>query len=136
MSAALVTLSGVDKLTAVARQVVRDTPAPEPCFVSLDVRMSQIDIQPSGGRDPVEALGTLLVWTHTLTGITGTWFCTRDGDLFITLAGRGPSGVQVRVYSSIPFDGARGYVTRPADGGESVTPDELYQLALSIREGQ
>lgn len=136
MSAALVALRGVDKLTAVARQVVRDTPAPEPCFVTLDVRENQIDIQPSGSRDPVEVLGDLLVWTHTLTGITGTWSCTSDGRLFITLSGRGPSGVRVRVYSSIPFDVARGYVTRPADGGESVTPDELYQLALAIRKGQ
>jgi hypothetical protein len=136
MTAALVALRGVAKLAAIARQIVRDTPAPEPLTVTLYGSGNEIAIQPSVGWDPVDGLGALLVWTHQLTGITGTWSRTSDDRLFISLTGRGPGGVRIQVYSSIPFDFARGYVTPPADGGESVTPDELYRLALSIRKGQ
>lgn len=136
MTAALVALTGVAKLATVARLYIRDTPAPEPCFVTLDTNANQIDIQPPTRRDPVELLGALLVWSHRLTGITGTWTHTRDEHLHIILAGRGPSGVRIRVYSSIPFEYADGHVALAAGARESVTPDELYRLALEIRKGQ
>ncbi|MEU4517391.1 hypothetical protein AB0F52_01585 [Amycolatopsis sp. NPDC024027] len=123
MSAALTTLSGVAKLATVARMFVRDTPAPEPCFLTLDTRENQIDLQPSVPhcRDPVVVLGALLIWTHRLTGLTGSWRHTSDEHLHIILAGRGPAGVRIRVYSSIRFEQACGHVALVAGVGESVT---------------
>ncbi|MEU0794723.1 hypothetical protein ABZ342_32070 [Amycolatopsis sp. NPDC005961] len=136
MSAALDTLTGLDKLADVARQVVRDTPAPEPSVITIYPSQNELTFQPPHQRDPVAALGTLLVWTHQLTGITGRWTHTDDQQLHVSFAGRGPGGVRIRVYGSIPFDFARGYVALRAGGRESVTPDELYRLALEIRKGQ
>ncbi|MGW4520121.1 hypothetical protein [Amycolatopsis sp. NPDC004378] len=138
MSAALTTLAGVAKLTTVARMFVRDTPAPEPCFLTLSTHDNRIELQPSvpSRRDPVVVLGALLIWTHRLTGITGSWRHTRDGSLFIALTGRGPAGVRIQVYSSIPFTQTGGHVALAAGAGESVTPDELYRLALELRKGQ
>ncbi|WP_410640698.1 hypothetical protein [Amycolatopsis sp. lyj-346] len=138
MSAALTTLTGVAKLTTVARMFVRDTPAPEPCFLTLNPHDNQIELQPTvpTRRDPVAVLGALLIWTHRLTGIAGSWRHTRNGALFIELTGRGPAGVRIQVYSSIPFTQTGGHVALAAGAGESVTPDELYRLALEIRKGQ
>jgi hypothetical protein len=137
MSAVLTTLTGVVKLATVARTFVCDTPAPEPCFLTLNTYDNQIELQPRvpGGRDPVVVLGALLIWTHRLTGITGTWRHTSGGSLFIALTGRGPAGVRIQVYSSIPFTQTGGHVALAAGAGESVTPDELYRLALEIRKG-
>jgi hypothetical protein len=138
MTAALVPLTGVAKLAAVAVAYVRDTPAPEPCYITLNPGDNEIDLQPDVpfGRDPVIVLGALLVWTHRLTGITGTWTHGTDGALFISLTGRGPSGVHIRVYSSIPYRAARRHVALVKGFRESVTPDELYRLALELRKGQ
>jgi hypothetical protein len=136
MSAALDTLTGLDKLADVARQVVRDTPAPEPSVITIYPSRNEVNIQPPHTSDPVAALGMLLVWTHRLTGITGTWTHTDDKHLHVSFSGRGPAGVGIRVYGSIPFDFARDYVALRAGKRESVTPDELYRLALAIRKGQ
>jgi hypothetical protein len=138
MSAALTTLTGMVKLATVARTFVQDTPAPEPCFLTLNSHHNRIEVQPSvpSPREPVAVLGALLIWTYRLTGITGTWCHTHDGALFIELTGRGPAGVAVQVYSSIPFTQTGGHVALAQGSGESVTPDELYRLALEIRKGQ
>lgn len=138
MTAALVPLTGVAKLAAVAVAYVRDTPALEPCYITLNPAGNEIDLQPDVplGRDPVIVLGALLVWTHRLTGIAGTWTHGTDDALFISLTGRGPSGVRIRVYSSIPYQAARRHVVLNKGNRESVTPDELYRLALELRKGQ
>ncbi|MDS0137570.1 MULTISPECIES: hypothetical protein [unclassified Amycolatopsis] len=137
MTAALVPLTGVAKLAAVAVTYVRDTPAPEPCYLALNPGSQTVEIQPDVRRvDPVGVLGTLLVWTHRLTGITGDWWHTSSGELHITLTGRSPSGVRFLVYSSFPYRAARRHVALTAGARESVTPDELYRLALELRKGQ
>ncbi|MEU4245827.1 hypothetical protein AB0F15_00260 [Amycolatopsis sp. NPDC026612] len=137
MTAALVPLTGVAKLAAVAVAYVRDTPAPEPVHLSLDPGFHRVDVQPDIPRaDPVGVLGALLIWTHRLTGVTGEWWHTPGGELHITLTGRGPCGVSFLVYSSIPYRTARRHVALAASARESVTPDELYRLALELRKGQ
>jgi hypothetical protein len=138
MTAALVSLTGVAKLAAVAVALVRDTPAPEPCHVSLDPGVQTVDIQPTtvDRTDPVGVLGTLLIWTHRLTGVTGDWWHTPRGDLHISLIGRGPGGIRVKVYNSIPYRQVRRHVALDTGARESVTPDELYRLALELRKGQ
>ncbi|WP_370970086.1 hypothetical protein [Amycolatopsis sp. cg9] len=136
MTAALVPLTGVAKLAAVAVTYVRDTPAPEPCYLALNPGSHAVEIQPDVRQaTPVTVLGTLLVWTHRLTGINGDWWHTPGGELHITLTGRGPSGVRFLVYSSFPYRVARRHVALAAGARESVTPDELYRLALELRKG-
>ncbi|WP_326945734.1 hypothetical protein OG439_40340 [Amycolatopsis sp. NBC_01307] len=137
MTAALVPVTGVAKLAAIAVTYVRDTPAPEPTYLSLDLGSHRVDIQPDVSRtNPVTVLGALLVWAHRLTGVTGDWWHTPGGDLHITLTGRGPCGVSFVVYSSIAYRVARRHVALAVGARESVTPDELYRLALELRKGQ
>ncbi|MEU5257337.1 hypothetical protein [Amycolatopsis sp. NPDC021455] len=137
MTAALVPLTGIAKLATVAVTYVGDTPAPEPCYLSLNPSSHTVEIQPDVRRAaPVAVLGALLVWTHRLTGVTGDWWHTPGGDLRITLTGRGPCGVRFLVYSSITYGTARRHVALAKNARESVTPDELYRLALELRKGQ
>ncbi|ANN19736.1 hypothetical protein SD37_31700 [Amycolatopsis orientalis] len=132
MTTALVSLEGVAKLAAIATRLIRETPAPEPASVCLTPGTSSVSIQPSVGRDPVTVIGSLLVWTHSLTGLHGDWWHTSAGDLHITLHGRGPSGARVKVYSSFPYSRARKHLGLRKGDHETVTPDELYLLALEI----
>ncbi|MFF0149637.1 hypothetical protein ATK36_1249 [Amycolatopsis sulphurea] len=124
------------RLTAVAARYVRDTPAPDPASISLYPGLRRIDIQPSvPSWDRVAVLDSLLIWTHQLTGITGDWWHTPGGDLHITLTGRGPCGVTVRVYDAFPYRTVRQHVALTEGASESVTPGELYRLALELRKG-
>ncbi|HWD04077.1 MAG TPA: hypothetical protein VG674_16685 [Amycolatopsis sp.] len=137
MTTALTSTSGTARLAAVVTRWVRETPAPEPASISLRPERREVALQPSTVfGDPVATLGALLIWTHQLTGITGDWWHTAGGDLHITLTGRGPCGVTVQVYSSIPYRIARSQVALAKGKTESVTPDELYRLALELRKGQ
>jgi hypothetical protein len=133
MTTALTPLCNVAKLATIAQRFVTTTPAPEPAIITLHPRAHRIDIQPTIGPDPVSVLGCLLIWTHRLTGITGTWWHTAGNDLHITLTGRGPAGVRIRVYSSFAYHHARPHVSLAKGDTESVTPDELYRLALELR---
>ncbi len=132
MTTALAPLTGVAKLAAVATKLVRETPAPEPFSVTLHPGTFNISIQPDAGSDPVTVIGSLLIWTHGLTGLHGDWWHTRDGQLHITLNGRGPSGTKVRVYDSFPYSRARRHLSLRKGDHETVTPDELYLIALEI----
>jgi len=132
MTVALVSLDGVAKLAAIATRLVQETPAPEPASVCLTPGTSSISIQPSVGNDPVTVIGSLLIWTHSLTGLHGDWWRTAHGTLHITLRGRGPSGSRVCVYDAFPYSIARRYITLRKGDHETVTPDELYLLALEI----
>lgn len=132
MTTALAPLEGVAKLAAVATRLVRETPAPEPFSVRLEPGTFSITIQPGAMGDPVTEIGALLIWTHLLTGLKGNWWHTSVGRLHIELNGRGPSGTRVCVYGSVPYSVARRHVALRKGDHESVTPDELYLLALEI----
>jgi len=138
MTNSLAPLGTVTKLATVAERYIRDMPAPDPFSVTLYPGTGMIQIQPGGcsSATPVATLGALLVWTYPLTGVTGDWWRTAEGQLHITLRGRGPCGVRFKVYSSIPYRTARHVVVLHKGDQESVTPDELYRLALEIRKGQ
>ncbi|HVV09221.1 hypothetical protein [Amycolatopsis sp.] len=136
MTTAMTTLSGIPKIAAALVRYVRDTPAPEPTSVMLYPDKNAVDIQPSHGPDPVQTIGSLLIWTHRLTGITGEWWRTPGGDLFTILTGRGPHGITYGVYGAIPYRAVQRLVRLPQGERESVTPDELYQLALELRTRQ
>ncbi len=132
MTTALAPLEGVAKLAAIATRMVRETPAPEPFSIDLHPGTFSISIQPGGVNDPVEVIGALLIWTHSLTGLHGDWWHTSAGQLHITLRGRGPSGTRVKVYSSFSYSLARRHVDLREGDQETVTPDELYRLALEL----
>ncbi|WP_037317199.1 hypothetical protein [Amycolatopsis orientalis] len=132
MTTALVPLTGVAKLAAIATRLVRETPAPEPASVCLTPGTSSISIQPDAGTDPVTVIGSLLVWTHSLTGLHGDWWHTSSGQLHMTFRGRGPSRSQVCVYDAFPYSLARKHLALRKGDHETVTPDELYLLALEI----
>lgn len=132
MTTALAPLEGVAKLAAVATRLVRETPAPEPFSLSLEPGTHSITIHVNAGTDPVTVIGSLLIWTHALTGLHGDWWHTERGSLHITLHGRGPFGTRVQVYSSFPYSLARKHLALRKGDHETVTPDELYLLALEI----
>jgi len=132
VTTALVPLEGVAKLAAIATRLIRETPAPEPASVCLTPGTSSISIQPSVGNDPVTVIGSLLVWTHCLTGLQGDWWRTAHGSLHITFRGRGPSGSRVCVYDAFPYSLAQKHLALRKGDHETVTPDELYLLALEI----
>ncbi|MYW97189.1 hypothetical protein G3I59_42895 [Amycolatopsis rubida] len=137
MTTALVTASDTARLATVAARYVRDTPAPDPASIMLLPGQRRIEIQPSVDfGDPVAILGALLIWTHRLTGITGEWWHTSGGRLHILLTGRGPCGIEFRIYSGIAYQAVRRHVVLAKGARESVTPDELYRLALELRKGQ
>lgn len=133
MTTALSPLARVPKLARVAAQYVKAVPAPEPVSILLLPSQNQIDIQPESTWDPVNTVAALLIWAHKLTGITGGWWHTPGGYLHITLTGRGPYGVGMRIYSGFPYARAAHLLNLAPDTTESVTPDELYRLALEIR---
>jgi hypothetical protein len=133
MTTALTPLGNVAKLATIAERYVTTTPAPDPMDITLYPGKQEISLQPSIEFDPVAVLGSLLIWTHRLTGITGNWWRTASNDLHITLNGRGPAGVRFRVYSSFAYRHARSHVSLAKGDTESVTPDELYRLALELR---
>jgi len=138
MTTAVAPLGNIAKLATVAVRYVRDTPAPEPCDISISPSTHTISIQPTVTypAEPVNVLGTLLIWTHRLTGVTGDWWHIPSGDLHITLTGRGPCGTHIRVYSSFRYRDARPHVQLAKAERESVTPDELYRLALELRDAK
>ncbi|WAL66620.1 hypothetical protein ORV05_02040 [Amycolatopsis cynarae] len=134
MSTELAPVATISALATAAQRLIRITPAPTPSSVTLISPTRTIDLQPGWTPDPVHRLAGLLVWTHSLTGLTGTWWHTEDGHLYISLVGRGPFGVTVNTYSSIPFRLVKRLVRLPQGERESVTPDELYRLAIALRE--
>ena len=138
MTASLAPLGTVTRLATVAERYIRDIPTPDPASVTLYPGTGLIEIQPGGSRvsSPVATLGGLLVWTYSLTGVTGDWWHTSEGNLHITLYGRGPCGVRFKVYSSIRYHAASHVLALRKGDQESVTPDELYRLALELQKGQ
>ncbi|WP_181770347.1 hypothetical protein [Amycolatopsis pittospori] len=132
MTTALVPLEGIAKLAAIATRLVNETPAPEPASVCLTPGSSSISIQPDAGTDPVSVIGSLLIWTHCLTGLQCEWWHTSSGQLHMTLRGRGPAGSRVCVYDAFPYSLARKHLALRKGDHESVTPDELYLFALEI----
>lgn len=136
MTTAVAPLSAVPKLAGAVMRYVAATPAPEPASITLFPDMNRVDFQPEVNRDPVQAIGALLVWTHRLTGITGTWSRTiKDGPIHATLTGRGPHGITFRVFTGLSYRPLARLITLPLGHRESVTPDELYRLALELRTG-
>ncbi|WP_199432572.1 hypothetical protein [Qaidamihabitans albus] len=133
MTTAITPLGNVAKLALVARRHVTTTPAPEPCTVTLYPHDQTISLQPRVRYEPVAVLGALLIWTHRLTGIIGRWWHTPGGVLHITLTGRGPYGTRIKVYSGFPYEQASTHLRLEQGRRESVTPDELYRLALTLR---
>ncbi|NKQ53315.1 hypothetical protein HFP15_10520 [Amycolatopsis sp. K13G38] len=136
MTTALTPLATVPKLAAAVIRYVHATPAPEPVAVTLAPRDHEVSLQPRHSSDPVHTLGSLLVWTHRLTGVTGDWWHTASRDLHITLTGRGPHGITFRVYAGIPHRLVKRHVRLAPGARESVTPDEVYRLALTLRDEQ
>ncbi|WP_410600466.1 hypothetical protein [Amycolatopsis sp. lyj-90] len=132
MTTALAPLERVAKLAAIATHLARETPAPEPFSMRLEPGTFSIAIQPGHSGDAVTEIGALLIWTHLLTGLKGEWWHTNSGRLHIELNGRGPSGARVSVYSSISYTLARKHLALRKGDHETVTPDELYLLALEI----
>ncbi|MCU1685332.1 MAG: hypothetical protein JWQ81_6071 [Amycolatopsis sp.] len=133
MTTAVAPLGSIAKLATLAARLVRDTPAPEPASVTLYPESFSISVQPAHTYDPVATIGALLIWTHRLTRLHADWWHTATGDLHITVVGRGPCGTRVHVYSSFAYRLARPHVLLHKGDTESVTPDELYRLAVELR---
>jgi hypothetical protein len=136
MTSALAPLSNVAALAHTATAYVRRTPAPEPASIMLHPRQRSFDIQPGTevGDSAVAVLGSLMVWTHPLVAVTGDWWHTSRGSLHIALTGRLGNGIGVRVYDGIPIASTHGLITLPKGERESVIPDEIYRLALALRD--
>ncbi|OZM73568.1 hypothetical protein CFN78_08515 [Amycolatopsis antarctica] len=136
MSQQLVSLSTVTTLALAASRYVDSTPAPTPARVALNPHSRCIEIQPRVGYQApaVEVLGSLMVWTHRLSGITATWWCPAPDRLHITITGRLAPGITARVYDEIPTTACRSLMVLPGDSPETVTADELYVLAMALRD--
>lgn len=127
-------MAGVARMAAAIRDHVASVPQPEPACATLHPREWAADIQPRvHGADPATVIGTLLVWAHCMEGITADWWHTPEGSLHITITGRIPGGIRLKVYSAIEFTDTAGHVRLAAGQRESTSPDELYHLALALR---
>lgn len=137
MTTALTTVTRITRMATAAARYIDTVPAPEPAVVTLYPGGDVVKIQPSlYGKDAVQVLGALLIWSHQLTGITGRWHHLNDGTVLINLTGRGPYGIRFNIYYSLPHADIRRHVALPPGARESVTPDELYRLGLQIRTSQ
>ncbi|WIX82571.1 hypothetical protein QRX50_18260 [Amycolatopsis carbonis] len=67
-----------------------------------------------------EVAGALLVWANTLDDVTATLWRVPDGDsVHLSIIGRTPCGIPVRVYGGVPFD-ARVFPDLPAGAKQSM----------------
>ncbi|MET7993352.1 hypothetical protein ABZU76_20885 [Amycolatopsis sp. NPDC005232] len=68
----------------------------------------------------VEVAGALLVWANTLDDVTATLWRMPHGDLVhLSIIGRTPCGIPVRVYGGVPF-GAELFPDLPAGAKQSM----------------
>lgn len=135
MTTALSPLSTVATLAHTALHYITSVPLPEPAHVTLMPHENRIKILPRvhNYNDPVAVIGSLLLWSHRLTGITGEQWYTPSAHLHITLRGRLHNGIRIEIYDGIPYNTVRAHVRLKPRDIESITPDELYRLALDLR---
>lgn len=134
MTTTLTLTPTVARLAAAAVQFIQSVPLPESASIHLQPGEQQIAIQPKADRtDPTAVLGSLLLWSYRLTGITATQWHTPSGQLHITITGRTQPGISIQLYAGVPFSAVREHIQLEPGDTESVTPDELYHLALALR---
>jgi hypothetical protein len=121
-------------LTEAWRALLHDCPLPEPALVSLEPTVNRIAIQTGGSHDPLNHLAELLLWAYALEQVTAQWWHTRDGHLHLTIHGRTPTGVALKVYAGIPFAHCAGLVPLAVDESEGVSLDEIYTLLGLLRD--
>lgn len=121
-------------LTEAWRAFLRECPVAEPAMVSLEPTLSRISIQPGHHQDPLDHLGELLLWAYPLTQLTARWWHTPDGSLHISIDGRAPTGVGIKVYGGIPLQRCAGLVSLAVGESEGVSLDEIYTLLGLLRE--
>lgn len=130
------TSSTVDSLVGALRSHLLGRTLPAPASVNINVRCREISIQPDGSFDIVGRLSSLLLWAHTLTDVTATWWHTDEGRLHISVRGRTGGGVRLDVYAGVAFAECRGLVPLELGQSEGVSLDELYALVGLLREAQ
>lgn len=121
-------------LTEAWRALLTDCPLPEPALVSLEPTVNRITIQAGGKPDPLNHLAELLLWAYALEQVTAQWWHTRDGHLHLTIHGRIPVGVALKVYGGIPFAHCAGLVPLASGESEGVSLDEIYTLLGLLRD--
>jgi hypothetical protein len=121
-------------LTEAWRALLHDCPLPEPALVSLEPTVNRITIQAGGTQNPLDHLAELLLWAYALEQVTAEWWHTRHGHLHLTVHGRTPTGVALKVYGAIPFADCAGLVALAADESEGVSLDEIYTLLGLLRD--
>lgn len=121
-------------LTETWRALLAHCLLPEPAVVSLEPTVNRITIQAGGRHDPLDHLAELLLWACTLERVTVQWWHTRDENLHLTIHGRTPAGVALKVYGSIPFAHCAGLVPLAVDESEGVSLDEIYTLLGLLRD--
>ncbi|TVT17400.1 hypothetical protein FNH06_31675 [Amycolatopsis acidiphila] len=113
---------------------LHEHPLPEPCTVTLNPAVPEVEVQVSPGT-AVSHLAELLVWAYTLDQVTATWWHTDHGTLHITIWGRVAGGARFRVYGGITFADCTGLVPLEVGESEGVSVDELYALRDLLGEG-
>jgi len=121
-------------LTEAWRTLLVDCPLPEPALVSLEPTINRITIQAGGWPDPLDHLAELLLWAYALEQVTADWWHTRHGRLHLTVHGRTPTGVALKVYGAIAFADCAGLVPLAAEESEGVSLDEIYTLLGLLRD--
>lgn len=121
-------------LTEAWRALLADCAMPEPALVSLEPTINRITIQAGSRQNPLDHLGELLLWAYTLEQVTAEWWHTSNGHLHLTIHGRTPTGMALKVYGGLPFNHCAGLVPLALDESESVSLDEIYTLLGLLRE--
>jgi hypothetical protein len=121
-------------LTEAWRALLTEYPRPEPAVVSLEPTVNRITIQAGGRQDPLDHLAELLLWAYALEQVTAEWWHTRAGRLHLTVHGRTPTGVALKVYGAISFADCAGLVPLALDESEGVSLDEIYTLLGLLRD--
>ena len=121
-------------LTETWRALLHECPLPEPAVVSLEPTVNRITIQAGGGPNPLDHLAELFLWTYALEQVSAQWWHTRHGSLDVTVHGRTPTGIAVKVYGAIAFADCAGLVALAAEESEGVSLDEIYTLLDLLRD--
>lgn len=121
-------------LTEAWRALLHEYRLPEPAVVSLEPTVNRITIQAGSGQDPLDHLAELLLWAYALEQVSAEWWHTRHGSLHVTVHGRTPTGVALKVYGAIPFGDCAGLAALAADESEGVSLDEIYTLLGLLRD--
>lgn len=126
--------SPLDTVIGCFRSHLLSRALPEPVEVSIYTLSRRVSVKPDAAQSLVHTVENVLKWADTLTEVTASWWHTKEGDLIVTVHGRGAGDIRLMVFGAGPFDQCRDLVTLAPDHSEDIALVELYTLHSRLRD--